>query len=109
MTASRVALTVTLGLTLLVAPLAVEAQKSEKKARVGILGIGTAPSPQELAKSVSMLRSNCSTPKLLLRRRVRQKNRLPRVDKIEVMQLRIGVHQSLQPILGAEISNRKAQ
>jgi len=35
------------------APLAAEAQKSEKKARVGILGIGTAPSPQELAKSVS--------------------------------------------------------
>ena len=53
MTASRVALTVTLGLTLLVASLAVEAQKSEKKARVGILGIGTAPRPQELAKSVS--------------------------------------------------------
>ncbi len=38
---------------LLAAPLAAEAQKSEKKARVGILGIGTAPSPQELAKSVS--------------------------------------------------------
>ena len=53
MTASRVVLTVTLGLTLLAAPLAAEAQKSEKKARVGILGIGTAPSPQELAKSVS--------------------------------------------------------
>jgi putative ABC transport system substrate-binding protein len=38
---------------LLAAPLAAAAQKSEKKARVGILGIGTAPSPQELAKSVS--------------------------------------------------------
>jgi putative ABC transport system substrate-binding protein len=38
---------------LLAAPLAATAQKSEKKARVGILGIGTAPSPQELAKSVS--------------------------------------------------------
>jgi putative ABC transport system substrate-binding protein len=38
---------------LLAAPLAAERQKSEKKARVGILGIGTAPSPQELAKSVS--------------------------------------------------------
>jgi putative ABC transport system substrate-binding protein len=38
---------------LLAAPLAAEGQKSEKKARVGILGIGTAPSPQELAKSVS--------------------------------------------------------
>jgi len=37
----------------LAAPFAAEAQKSEKKARVGILGIGTAPSPQELAKSVS--------------------------------------------------------
>ena len=38
---------------LLAAPLAAEAQKSEKMARVGILGIGPAPSPQELAKSVS--------------------------------------------------------
>ena len=37
----------------LAAPLAAEAQKSEKMARVGILGIGPAPSPQELAKSVS--------------------------------------------------------
>ncbi len=41
------------GLALLAAPLAVEAQKSEKMVRVGILGIGPAPSPQELAKSVS--------------------------------------------------------
>jgi len=41
------------GAVLLAAPLAAEAQKPEKKARVGILGIGTAPSPQELAKSVS--------------------------------------------------------
>jgi len=41
------------GVVLLAAPRAAEAQKSEKKARVGILGIGTAPSPQELAKSVS--------------------------------------------------------
>jgi putative ABC transport system substrate-binding protein len=41
------------GAVLLAAPRAVEAQKSEKMARVGILGIGTAPSPQELAKSVS--------------------------------------------------------
>ena len=32
---------------------AAEAQKSEKMARVGILGIGPAPSPPELAKSVS--------------------------------------------------------
>jgi len=38
---------------LLAAPLAAEAQKSEKMARVGILGIGPAPNPQELAKSVS--------------------------------------------------------
>jgi putative ABC transport system substrate-binding protein len=41
------------GAVLLASPRAVEAQKSEKKARVGILGIGPAPSPQELAKSVS--------------------------------------------------------
>ena len=38
---------------LLVAPAATAAQKSEKIARVGILGIGPAPSPQELAKSVA--------------------------------------------------------
>jgi len=38
---------------LLAAPLATAAQKSEKIARVGILGIGSAPSPQELAKSVA--------------------------------------------------------
>jgi putative ABC transport system substrate-binding protein len=38
---------------LLAAPLAAEGQKSEKMARVGILGIGPAPSPQELTKSVS--------------------------------------------------------
>jgi putative ABC transport system substrate-binding protein len=41
------------GAVLLAAPLAAEAQKSEKMARVGILGIGPAPSPQELAQSVS--------------------------------------------------------
>jgi putative ABC transport system substrate-binding protein len=41
------------GAVVLAAPLAAEAQKSEKMARVGILGIGPAPSPQELAKSVS--------------------------------------------------------
>src|SRR5713226_8685919 len=35
------------------APLAAEAQKSEKKPRVGILNIGPTPSPQELVKSVS--------------------------------------------------------
>jgi putative ABC transport system substrate-binding protein len=40
-------------LALLAAPLGAEAQKLEKMARVGILGIGPAPSPQELAKSVS--------------------------------------------------------
>src|SRR5437588_7090904 len=38
---------------LLAAPLAVKAQKSEKLAHVGILGLGPAPSPQELVKSVS--------------------------------------------------------
>jgi len=38
---------------LLTAPPAAEAQKSEKIARVGILGIGPAPGPQELAKSVA--------------------------------------------------------
>jgi putative ABC transport system substrate-binding protein len=37
----------------LAAPLAAAAQKSEKMARVGILGIGPAPNPEELAKSVS--------------------------------------------------------
>jgi putative ABC transport system substrate-binding protein len=41
------------GAVLLAPPLAAEGQKSEKMARVGILGIGPAPSPQELAKSVS--------------------------------------------------------
>jgi putative tryptophan/tyrosine transport system substrate-binding protein len=41
------------GAVLLAAPLAAEAQKSVKMARVGILGIGPTPSPQELAKSVS--------------------------------------------------------
>src|SRR5215510_7521724 len=34
-------------------PLAAEAQKSEKTARVGILGLGPVPSPQALATSVS--------------------------------------------------------
>jgi putative tryptophan/tyrosine transport system substrate-binding protein len=38
---------------MLAAPLAVEAQKSEKMARVGILGLGPTPSPQDLARSVS--------------------------------------------------------
>ena len=37
----------------LAAPLGVEAQKSEKMARVGILNLGPAPSPEELAQSVS--------------------------------------------------------
>ncbi|HMH53266.1 MAG TPA: ABC transporter substrate-binding protein [Candidatus Acidoferrum sp.] len=41
------------GTGLLAAPLAAEAQKSEKMPRVGILNIGPAPSPRELAKSVS--------------------------------------------------------
>jgi putative ABC transport system substrate-binding protein len=38
---------------LLTTPFAAEAQKSEKMPRVGILGIGPAPSPPELAKSVA--------------------------------------------------------
>jgi ABC-type uncharacterized transport system substrate-binding protein len=38
---------------LLAAPLTAEAQKSEKTARVGILNLGPAPSPEELAQSVS--------------------------------------------------------
>src|SRR5260370_5543145 len=42
-----------LGGSLLVAPVDVDAQKSEKMARVGILNLGTAPSPEELAQSVS--------------------------------------------------------
>jgi putative ABC transport system substrate-binding protein len=41
------------GAALLAAPRAAEAQKPEKKARLGVLGIGTAPSPPELAKSVA--------------------------------------------------------
>jgi putative ABC transport system substrate-binding protein len=41
------------GAVLLAAPRGAEAQKSGNMARVGILGIGPAPSPQELAKSVS--------------------------------------------------------
>jgi putative ABC transport system substrate-binding protein len=49
----HVALAAALAFCLLVAPLATEAQKSEKIARVGILGIGPVPSPQELSKSVS--------------------------------------------------------
>jgi putative ABC transport system substrate-binding protein len=47
-------LTVVLSLAVVLAPLGGgEAQKSQKMARVGILGIGPAPSPQELARSVS--------------------------------------------------------
>jgi putative ABC transport system substrate-binding protein len=45
-------LTVT-GAVLFAAPLVAEAQKTEKMVRVGILGIGPVPSPQELARSVS--------------------------------------------------------
>jgi putative ABC transport system substrate-binding protein len=40
-------------LVLLAVPVAAEAQPAGKMARVGILGLGPAPSPQELAKSVS--------------------------------------------------------
>jgi putative ABC transport system substrate-binding protein len=42
-----------LALGLLAAPLAAHAQKPEKMVRVGILGLGPAPSPPELARSVS--------------------------------------------------------
>jgi putative ABC transport system substrate-binding protein len=48
-----IGIAVVLSLSVVLAPLVAEAQKSEKMARVGILGIGPAPSPQELAKSVS--------------------------------------------------------
>jgi putative ABC transport system substrate-binding protein len=41
------------GAALLAAPRAAEAQKPGKMARVGVLGIGSAPSPDELAKSVA--------------------------------------------------------
>ena len=44
---------VIVGLALLAAPPAAGSPKSEKMARVGILGAGPVPSPQELAKSVS--------------------------------------------------------
>jgi putative ABC transport system substrate-binding protein len=53
MTIIRAALAATFAFGLLAAPLAVEAQKPEKMARVGILNTGPAPSPQDLAKSVS--------------------------------------------------------
>ncbi len=49
----RIGLAVVLVISATLAPLAAEAQKSEKMARVGILGIGPVPSPQDLAKSVS--------------------------------------------------------
>src|SRR3989441_4612171 len=48
-----IGLAVVLAGSILLAPVAAEAQKSEKMARVGILGIGPVPSPQDLAKSVS--------------------------------------------------------
>src|SRR2546426_4510784 len=48
-----IGLAVVLAGSILLAPLAAEAQKSEKMARVGILGLGPVPSPQDLAKSVS--------------------------------------------------------
>src|SRR6202008_2270438 len=49
----RAALAAAIAVGLLVAPFAAKAQKPEKVAHVGILGLGPAPSPQELAKSVS--------------------------------------------------------
>src|SRR5712692_8838997 len=48
-----IGLAVALTVSLALAPLGGEAQKSEKMPHVGILGIGPAPSPQELAKSVA--------------------------------------------------------
>jgi ABC-type uncharacterized transport system substrate-binding protein len=49
----RIGLVVVLAGSLTLTSLTAEAQKSEKMARVGILGIGPVPSPQDLAKSVS--------------------------------------------------------
>ena len=49
----RIGLAVVVSLGLALTPLAGEAQPTEKVARVGILGIGPVPSPQDLAKSVS--------------------------------------------------------
>src|SRR5215472_17008567 len=49
----RRAFIATSAVAILAVPFAAEAQKSEKMARVGILGIGPVPSPQDLAKSVS--------------------------------------------------------
>jgi hypothetical protein len=43
---------------LLAGPLAVEAQESTKVARVGILGAGPTPSPEDLAKSVATVAVN---------------------------------------------------
>ena len=42
-----------LGLALLAAPGAAHAQRPAKMGRVGILGVGTAPNPQELARSIA--------------------------------------------------------
>src|SRR5215472_14615191 len=49
----RRAFIATSAVAILAVPFAAEAQKSEKMARVGILGIGPVPSPQELARSVA--------------------------------------------------------
>src|SRR5215471_8256633 len=49
----RIGLAVVVAVGLFLVPLAAEAQKSEKTARVGILGLGPVPSPQALATSVS--------------------------------------------------------
>jgi putative ABC transport system substrate-binding protein len=49
----RIGLAVAFALGFFLAPLAGETQPAEKVARVGILGIGPVPSPQDLAKSVS--------------------------------------------------------
>ena len=49
----RIGLAVVVSLGLALTSLAGEAQRTEKVVRVGILGIGPVPSPQDLAKSVS--------------------------------------------------------
>jgi hypothetical protein len=49
----RIGLAVVVAISMLLSALASEARKSEKTARVGILGLGPVPSPQALATSVS--------------------------------------------------------
>src|SRR5690349_15871847 len=44
---------VTSGIALLAVPIAAKAQHPDKIARLGILGIGPSPTPQELARSIA--------------------------------------------------------